>query len=75
MKQSMVLKALAMLVLYVVIWGTVGFLGGGWEDARRYGFIAGPMFALFTVIPFILKARRNGVNSEGPAEPRGKRER
>lgn len=75
MKQSMVLKALAMLVLYVVIWGTVGYLGGGWEDARRYGLIAGPIFALFTAIPFILKARRNRVNSGGPADPRGKRKR
>lgn len=73
MKRSMVLKALEMLFLYVVIWGTVGYVGGGWENARRYGLIAGPIFALFTVIPFMLKPRRNGVSSDSPTEPRGER--
>lgn len=62
MKRSIAVQALGLLVVFVVVFGVVGYLIGGWETARNFGLIAGPIFALCSAIPIIISRRRGQIN-------------
>lgn len=62
MKNNLAITAGALLTLHVLVWGAVGYLIGGWETARNFGLITGPIFALFNFIPFFTRARKARPN-------------
>jgi hypothetical protein len=63
MKIPIAAKAAVLLIVHVLVWGLVGYLIGGWETARNFGLIAGPILALCNFIPVIIRARRGHTNS------------
>lgn len=57
-KQALVRKSLAILVTFALVWGAVGYIQGGWNQALLFGLLGGPCFALGSIVVLVFLARR-----------------
>lgn len=58
------LRILAVLVVSCVVWGTIGFIMGGWSDAITLGIVAGLAFTAIASYS-ILRAGRPSPENDG----------
>ena len=49
----------------ILIWGIVGYMLGGWNEALVLGLVGGPCFALAGIFGPVLLAKRGKGNKKG----------
>lgn len=68
-KQFLVRKSMAILITFVIVWGAVGYVQDGWNQALLFGLVGGPCFALGSIGVLVFLAKRK-VRRKGEDAPR-----